>query len=76
MMWSDPGIAGHVGTAPGRARYCRNGAAERTGGAGHYRRPLHHDVVLCDQLDTGKADRPGDPAFLAAVRFFLGRRLP
>jgi L-proline amide hydrolase len=84
-MWVDPEAAGYVGVQGGRIWYRINGRdhADRapivciTGGPGmshHYMYPFlaladERPVVLYDQLDTGNADRPGDPANWRIERF-------
>lgn len=84
MDWKDPEIAGYAAVSGGRIWYRMNGSARDgapvvgiTGGPGmshHYMLPLTaladaRPVVLYDQLDTGNADRPGDPANWTVARY-------
>jgi proline-specific peptidase len=84
-MWIDPEVAGYVEVRGGRIWFRTNGSTHVdraavvciTGGPGmshHYMYPFlaladERPVVLYDQLDTGNADRPGDPANWRIERF-------
>ena len=85
MVLTDPELAGYVDVEGGRIWWRMNGVDHRdraaviciTGGPGmshHYLAPFlaladERPVVLYDQLDTGNADRPGDPANWHIPRF-------
>lgn len=85
MAWDDPEIAGYVAVPGGQIWYRVNGLVHRdrtplvaiNGGPGmshHYMVPLlalaeERPVVLYDQLDTGNADQPNDPANWTIDRF-------
>jgi proline iminopeptidase len=84
MSWDDPEECGHVPVEGGRIWYRLDGVDRPgtpiiaiAGGPGlshHYLAPLlalsdERPVVLYDQLDTGNADRPGDPANWTLARF-------
>lgn len=75
MNWIDPETAGYIEGPEGRVWYRMNGSGSArpavlgiAGGPGmshHYLLPLtsladRHPVLLCDQLDTGNSDRPGN----------------
>ena len=91
MIFPDPELAGHVDVEGGRIWWRLNGSDHRdratviciTGGPGmshHYMAPFltlaeERPVVLYDQLDTGNADRPGDPANWHIPRFVEEIRL-
>jgi L-proline amide hydrolase len=85
MPSNDPEECGYIPVEGGRIWYRINGLKQRgasaiiavAGGPGlshHYLAPLlalsdERPVVLYDQLDTGNADRPGDPANWQLERF-------
>lgn len=85
MSWDEPEESGHVPVEGGRIWYRINGVDRRdraplvaiAGGPGlshHFLAPLlalsdERPVVLYDQLDTGDADRPDDPANWTLGRF-------